>query len=475
MNFKRRIVFAAMAIAVLISGFPAGVFAAPASAVALRVECPDDFFVGSDACVRITVGKPDVPLQAIEFTLSYDPAFVRPVVTDNSSGGMDVFAKKIPAGWEQIHSLSASEHKYFLRFASEEPDGAAVALASQIIIEIPFTVIAPGSVSFACDSGDIVAVPKDDESKTLSGTGGSVTAVAAGETEKISVSLSGSDTAVAGRNYPLSATVTNLGDVSGVIAAEFALEYDPYSFVPAVTENDGGQMDDVIVSCPGEWEQMCSVDAANGVFNVRVAAVNLGSVSGEIIKQGESIELKFLFRTVGEEGSVASFTVRSASIIGVNTLVSAVAGRGGSISVSVEDGSVDPGQLGDYTVEDGMITGVKEKTPAAEFIKPFAGGVLRTADGKEVTGGYAATGMTLELSGGIYTVVVRGDCSGNGVIDVYDYAMAKRTVLKTYSPNAAQIKAMCVSGRGEPNAVDYAMIKRHVLGTYDINGGTSAG
>ena len=63
---------------------------------------------------------------------------------------------------------------------------------------------------------------------------------------------------------------------------------------------------------------------------------------------------------------------------------------------------------------------------------------------------------------------VRGDVDGNGKVNAVDYAMLKRTVLKTYNPTDEQYTACDVNDDGKVNPVDYAILKRHVLGTYYI-------
>lgn len=84
--------------------------------------------------------------------------------------------------------------------------------------------------------------------------------------------------------------------------------------------------------------------------------------------------------------------------------------------------------------------------------------------------------VAMILSAIVFTVSadtrILGDVSGDGRINVADYTLVKRHVLKTYTLNDDQKASADVSGDGRINVADYTMIKRHVLGTYVIGGGT---
>ena len=68
------------------------------------------------------------------------------------------------------------------------------------------------------------------------------------------------------------------------------------------------------------------------------------------------------------------------------------------------------------------------------------------------------------------TVYERGDVNGDGAVGATDYAMLKRIVLGTFSPDEAEYSRADVTLDGEVNANDYAMLKRVVLGTYAFDG-----
>lgn len=65
--------------------------------------------------------------------------------------------------------------------------------------------------------------------------------------------------------------------------------------------------------------------------------------------------------------------------------------------------------------------------------------------------------------------VKRGDVDGNGKLEAYDYAMAKRAVLGNYTiSEGLQTYRADANNDGEVTSTDYAMIKRAVLGNYYI-------
>ncbi len=74
------------------------------------------------------------------------------------------------------------------------------------------------------------------------------------------------------------------------------------------------------------------------------------------------------------------------------------------------------------------------------------------------------SGCTAEVIWGKKTVKP-GDVNGDGRINIADYALVKRSVLKTYALNEAQKAAADVTGDGRINIADYTRIKRYVLGT----------
>ncbi len=66
------------------------------------------------------------------------------------------------------------------------------------------------------------------------------------------------------------------------------------------------------------------------------------------------------------------------------------------------------------------------------------------------------------------TVIVKGDVTGDGVVDGTDYLRIKAVFLETYTATGAYIKAADVDESGKVDATDYLRVKGHFLGSYNI-------
>ena len=133
--------------------------------------------------------------------------------------------------------------------------------------------------------------------------------------------------------------------------------------------------------------------------------------------------------------------------------------------------------LGWY-VENDCLFGVAEKTDVSELSKmanTMAGVKLLDASGKEKTTGALANGdqiVKYDQSGKdvlhTYTVVIDGDVNPDGKINVSDYTLLKRSVMKKYTLNDAQKLAADADRSGKIQVADYTIVKRHVLGTFNL-------
>lgn len=470
MNKIRRII-SVFALAVLLLPLFCLFPSASEQAVSVSVTVPKSVTVGSELRVKIEISKPAFPLAGLEFSLSFDDKLVKPKITDNKNQRMDAFSKKVPKGWEQMHSFSEKESKYYLRFAMPE-NGEPLKDASALSVEIPFAVTGTGVIGFSADSDDIVAV-KNDKSLTLcKGAGSSCSSVSAGEKDTFSVTLSGDEEAVAKSRYEVTAKVTNLCDRAGIAALEFALSFDGRIFEPVITENKNAEMDVFMSRMPHKnWEQMCSYDAEKQRYVIRLACLSAGEKEQELLKLSDSLEIKIPFRVRGSEGDTGGFSVVPGTVVGANADVGKVSGTGGSFSVPVTERETFV--IPSYLKTDGKyIFGTKPGTPVSEYEKSFGTAVLLDRKGNRVKEGFVGTGM--RIAGGenqIYIIVIKGDCSGEGKITSADYAMAKRICLNTYDAGKEIILSAKITDSGENVSVkDYAMLKRHVLGTYNIYG-----
>ncbi len=118
--------------------------------------------------------------------------------------------------------------------------------------------------------------------------------------------------------------------------------------------------------------------------------------------------------------------------------------------------------------EDGYLKGLAWKYTFDTFTELFDKQSITviSADGSDLSqGGYVGTGskVTLSVNGELAdeaTVCIAGDINGNGALDVGDYIMVKRAVMKTLDLSEIQSKAADVSGSGVIDTDDYILIKR---------------
>lgn len=440
--------------------------------VALSLSCGDHAYAGGEIGIVITVSKPAFALAGLEFVLRYDPAFVKPIITENNGdkSGMDSFIVSAPSGWEQMSSHSEKDSCYYIRFAMPEDENSFLDTASGLVLEIPFEVLAAGSFAFIADSSEIISVKADGSLSLSGGRGSELEIAAAGESEKISVSLSGENSVPSNASYPLYVEVTNLGDSSGLIAVEFALEYDKTVFSPKITDNEDERMDAFMIDMPANgWEQMCSLDEEKGVYILRFAALNAGTAENEKLGSGESLMICVPFSVCGTEGDIGAFSVSAGSVVGVNGMTEIIGGGGSNRYVSIDKPteSVFP-EVEGFELKDGYLFGAIEKTEVSDFNALF-GSFYLVSDGKRVESGFVKNGYVLTDGITSATVIVRGDANGNGVVDSADYALVKRTYLSTFKPGETVKLAMMIVNGKTVTVTDYVIVRRHVLKTFNIN------
>ncbi len=126
-----------------------------------------------------------------------------------------------------------------------------------------------------------------------------------------------------------------------------------------------------------------------------------------------------------------------------------------------------------FTLQDGILSGVPAettlKTLLENIVNPDAVKVY-AADGKEITSenAYIGHGTVISMNGIDTTVLVRGDINGDGKVNIADYTLTKRSVLRTTTLSDLQEMAADVNGDGKINIADYTLVKRHVLRTYNL-------
>ncbi len=444
------------------------------NAVSIIMSSVGDVYYGGEFKLRITVSKPTTALAGIEFALDYDSEYVLPQITENTEFGreMDVFMAVSPDGWEQFCYHSEKDSRYYLRFVMPESGSSYLDQSGELVLEIPFTVCTPGSFEFSVTDDSILAFGSDSAITMYTGKGSVLDVTAASEGIKLSAILGGEKSAISGESYSLGISITNLGDTAGIVAFEFDVYYDKAVFEPTIKSNAQSEMNSFIVSTPqSAWEQMCTLYESEGKYTVRLAANNCGDPSkAEILRENGAIEISVPFLVIGSEGSVGEFRVDAASIIGLNNLMGAVSGIGSQTDVSIAAPiKFSPEQLG-YTVKDGYLLYVPEKTDVSDFLAPMPAEYSVLSGGSAVTDGYVRTGQTLfDGKGNGLTIIVKGDVNGDGNVNIFDCVQVKAIYYGKSTPKTQEILAGALSNGSSIGIFDYLRIKAHYLGKSDIN------
>ncbi len=97
---------------------------------------------------------------------------------------------------------------------------------------------------------------------------------------------------------------------------------------------------------------------------------------------------------------------------------------------------------------------------------------ITTAGGSAVSKGTIGTGYKVTIKNSTetktYQVVIKGDTSGDGVINALDLLQIQKSILGTYNLNGAYSKAADPSNDNKINALDLLQIQKNILGTYNI-------
>lgn len=131
-----------------------------------------------------------------------------------------------------------------------------------------------------------------------------------------------------------------------------------------------------------------------------------------------------------------------------------------------------------FTTNNEYITGASVGSSSDEFrekLEAVAGKgnvVVKDKDGKEVTDSLIATGFVVTITNAIgstsFTIVVKGDTSGDGVINALDLLQVQKNILGSYTLEGAFKEAGDTSGDGVVNALDLLQVQKSILGSYEI-------
>ena len=123
-----------------------------------------------------------------------------------------------------------------------------------------------------------------------------------------------------------------------------------------------------------------------------------------------------------------------------------------------------------------MLTGVAAGETAEDIISQFSNADVKIFDleGNVVdNASKVGTGFTVKLFvDGVEkdstVIAIKGEVTGDGVIDTTDYIRIKLAFLGTYSFEGAFSIAADVDESNELDTTDYVRIKLHFLGTYNL-------
>lgn len=122
-----------------------------------------------------------------------------------------------------------------------------------------------------------------------------------------------------------------------------------------------------------------------------------------------------------------------------------------------------------YKVSGNKIMGIEPGGSLDEFkakISSLGGTVVSTSS--DVLG----TGNVIKISNGSssadYIIVIKGDPSGDGIINALDLLQVQKNILGQYQLNDANLLAGDPSGDGKVDALDLLQIQKNILGQYKI-------
>ncbi len=209
----------------------------------------------------------------------------------------------------------------------------------------------------------------------------------------------------------------------------------------------------------GTLTYTCSVP--NSISSVNVSAVTSSSdakltgTGNVTLKDGEN---KIYVKVTAASGDVKTYTVT----------VNKVAANSASADDVISKAGLNN--------NGGYITGIKYQRSVTNFVNDlkatydFAN--VEYTKNSSNTNGYVSTGdivkVTINGNTKTYTIVIKGDVSGDGVVTAIDYSRIKLYFLGKYSLSGAYFKAGDVSGDGQITAIDYSRVKLYFLGKYTI-------
>lgn len=131
-----------------------------------------------------------------------------------------------------------------------------------------------------------------------------------------------------------------------------------------------------------------------------------------------------------------------------------------------------------YKYQSGYMTGVSVGSDintikgAIESVSGYNTVVIMDSSGNEIQTGSVKTGMHLRITNAsgseTLKIAIKGDTSGDGIINALDLLQVQKYILGTYSLTDVYALAGDTSGDGIINALDLLQVQKDILGTYEI-------
>ena len=128
-----------------------------------------------------------------------------------------------------------------------------------------------------------------------------------------------------------------------------------------------------------------------------------------------------------------------------------------------------------YSLTGTTINNVKKETSISDFSGRITsqGGTVEVYSGNsKVTTGAIGTGMTVKVTSSAgttsFTIVVKGDPSGDGKVNALDLLQMQKSILGQKSLNGSYSQAADVSGDGKVNALDLLQVQKNILGQKEL-------
>ena len=126
-----------------------------------------------------------------------------------------------------------------------------------------------------------------------------------------------------------------------------------------------------------------------------------------------------------------------------------------------------------YTITKNYIGNIKEKTSYKSFYNSLNISsnervkIYNNTKTKEVSSGYIGTGMIIEKKSGTevynYTLVVKGDISGDGIIGSFDVLQLRRYIVRLATLSEPAKLAADVNGDNSVGSLDALKMRRHIV------------